>query len=206
MGDLLVKLTLAAVALAVSAIGAAQDDASSLDDILVEAESSSIDGQSNRAHFRRLKITQGDLSIEAADAVVTGVDFEDREWTLSGGVRVVVDSAVLESESAVFKFRGNELERGELAGDPASFTDRKTREQPASGSAEKITYNNVAHTLRLSENARIVKGSSEIVGCELIYDFDEERVTSGSSGCPVRYRIVPQSQSEDNDANSASGP
>ena len=203
MGDLLAKLTLAAVALAVTAIGAAQGDAKS-SDIVIDAESSSIDGQSNLVHFRGLKITQGNLSIEAGDALVTGVDFADREWTFSGGVRVVVDSAVLESDSAVFKFRAHQLERGEFVGDPASFTDRKTREQPASGSAEKITFNNVARTLRLSENARIVKGSSEIVGCELLYDFDEERVTSGSSGCPVRYRIVPES--EDNDANSASGP
>jgi lipopolysaccharide transport protein LptA len=202
MDDLLAKFTLAACTLAASGIGTAQRSANLPIDVV--AESSSIDGQTNLVHFRGLKITQGDLSIEAGDALVTGVDFEDREWRFSGGVRVVVNSAVLEADSAVFKFRAHELQRGDFVGDPASFTDGKTGEQPASGSAERITYNNVARTLQLSENARIVKGSSEIVGCELIYDFDEERVTSGSSGCPVRYRIVPQS--EDNDADPASGP
>ena len=133
------------------------------------------------------------------------MDFEDSEWRFSGGVRIVVDSAVVESDSAVFKFRAHELQRGDFVGRPASFNDRKrTSEQPASGSANKITYNNVARTLQMSENARIVKGSSEIIGCELIYDFDDERVTSGSSGCPVRYRIV--RESEDNGADSASDP
>lgn len=203
MDDLLPKLALAALALAASGIAAAQPNAKSLP-IEVVAESSSIDGQSNLVHFRGLKITQGGLSIEAGDALANGVDFEDSEWRFSGGVRIVVDSAVLESDSAVFKFRAHQLQRGDFVGAPASFTDRKpTRKETARGSANKITYNNVARTLQMSENARIVRGSSEIIGCELIYDFAEARVTSGSSGCPVRYIVH---QSEDSDADSASNP
>ena len=115
MDDLLPKIALAALALAASGIGTAQPNAKSLP-IEVIAESSSIDGQSNLVHFRGLKITQGNLSIEAAEALVNGVDFEDSEWRFSGGVRIVVDSAVLESDSAVFKFRGHELERGDFVG------------------------------------------------------------------------------------------
>lgn len=203
MDDLLPKLALAALALAASGIAAAQPNAKSLP-IEVVAESSSIDGQSNLVHFRGLKITQGGLSIEAGDALANGVDFEDSEWRFSGGVRIVVDSAVVESDSAVFKFRAHQLQRGDFVGAPASFTDRKpTRKETARGSANKITYNNVARTLQMSENARIVRGSSEIIGCELIYDFAEARVTSGSSGCPVRYIVH---QSEDSDADPASNP
>jgi lipopolysaccharide transport protein LptA len=203
MDGLFLKVTLFAAVLTVQAPVAGQGGAAPLP-IELDAESWSFDGQSNLVHVRALKITQGDLSIEAADALATGLDFEQSEWRLSGGVRIVVDSAVLESNTAVFSFKDHELQRGELTGSPASFTDRSA--EPASGSANKIAYDYDARTLRMSQNARIVKGPNEIVGCDLIYDFNEERVTSGSSDCgePFRFRYLPQS--DDSETDSASDP
>jgi len=192
MGNLLHKLALAA-ALAFFCVAEAQENSKSLP-ISLDADSSSIDRQTNLIHFRGLRITQGGLRIEADEALATGLDFEQSEWRFTGGVRIVVDSAVLESDRAVFTFSAHQLATAELEGNPASFTDQSPdREEPARGSANKLSYDYAKRILRMSDNARLSKGPNEIKGCDLIYDFAEERVTSGSSDCgePFRITILP---------------
>jgi lipopolysaccharide transport protein LptA len=200
------KVVLLAAALAATASAAGQERGEPLP-IDLDAELVTIDGQTNLVHILAPKITQGAFSIEAGDALATDIGFEQSEWRFSGGVRIVADTAVLESDTAVFTFDDYELQLGELTGNPASFTDRSApATETARGSANKISYDYVNRTLRMSQNARIVKGPNEIVGCDLIYDFTEERVTSGSADCgePFRLRVLPRSN--DGAANSAADP
>src|SRR6476619_4318844 len=57
--------------------------------IVLSAVPLDIDYRNNKARFREVVITQGDLRIEAAEAnVVGGLDFENGEWTVSGNVRI----------------------------------------------------------------------------------------------------------------------
>jgi len=193
MDNSLHKLAAIAAALTIVCIAEGQEDAKS-QPISLDADSSSIDRQTNLIHFRGLRITQGDLRIEADEALATGLDFEQSEWRFTGGVRIVVNSALLESDSAVFTFSAHQLATAELQGSPASFTDQSPdRDEPARGSANKLSYDYAQRILRMSDNASLNKGPNEIKGCDLIYDFNEERVTSGSSDCgePFRITIVP---------------
>ena len=41
----------------------------------------------------------------------------------------------------------------------------------------------------MSDNAWVHKDQYEIQGCDLIYDFAAERVTSGSADCAELFRI-----------------
>ena len=200
------KLALIAAALIISCGAAAQDAAKSLPITLV-ADSSSFDRDSNLIHFKGLRITQGDLSIQASEALATGLDFEGSEWRLTGDVRIVVDSVVLESDTAVFTFDGHELAKGELQGMPASFTDlNPSREERARGGANKLSYDYSQRTLRMTDDAWLNKGQNEIVGCDLIYDFGKQGFASGSSDCgePFRIRILPPP--EETATDSASNP
>jgi len=204
MDSSLPKLALLAVALT-ACVATAQEDAKSLP-ISLDADSSSFDRKTNLVHFRGLRITQGELRIEADEALATGLDFEQSEWRFTGGVRIVVDAAILESDSAVFTFEAHQLATAELTGSPASFTDlNPARQEPARGGANKLSYDYSERTLRMSENAWLNKGPNEITGCDLIYDFNEERVTSGSSDCgPIRITILPPP--EDTAPDSAPNP
>jgi lipopolysaccharide transport protein LptA len=124
---------------------------------------------------------------------------QNSEWRFTGNVKIYVDSAVIEADSAVFTFTDEQLSRGELEGSPASFADADPiRQQPIRGGANKLTYDYTARTLRMSENAWVNKDQYEIQGCDLIYDFTDERVTSGSDDCGelFRIRVVPQANAD----------
>ena len=95
-----------------------------------------------------------------------------------------------EADSAVFAFEQEKLSRGELEGAPATFADAgSARAKPIQGGANKLSYDYVARTLRMSGDAWIHKDQYEIKGCDLIYDFADERVTSGSADCAELFRI-----------------
>jgi lipopolysaccharide export system protein LptA len=60
-----------------------------------------------------------------------------------------------------------------------------------------MSYDYVGRTLRMiDDNAWVQKDQVEIQGCDLIYDFTAERVTSGSAGCtsPFRFRRIPDAE------------
>src|SRR5215212_6823079 len=76
--------------------------------IVLSAVPLDIDYRNNRARFREVVITQGDVRIEAAEAnVVGGLDFENGEWTVSGNVRIRAEGGSLRSDKAVVQFRNN---------------------------------------------------------------------------------------------------
>lgn len=175
---------------------AAQSGGERTEELLLDSESFSFDNQTNLVRIRGPRITQGDLKIEADEAVATGINFDERsEWRFAGHVRITVESAVIEADSAVFTFDNERLSRGELTGSPATFTDPNADgEFPISGSAGKLSYDYVARTLRLTDNAWLRRDRTELTGCDLIYDFASEGFRSGSPDCgeAFSFRVLPR--------------
>ncbi len=162
--------------------------------ISLDADSSSFDRQSNSVIFEGLRINQGDFTIEADQAEASGLDFEMSEWTFQGNVRIAIDSANIESSTAEVTFQAHELLVVRLRGDPAIFEDfSAAREEPIRGSASLLEFDKTERTLRMTDGAWLSEGSNEFRGCDLIYDIDEEKITSGSSECgePVVITVLP---------------
>jgi len=138
------------------------------------------------------RITQGNLRIAADDMLATGFEFEEAgEFRLTGNVRVDVGTASMQASSAVFTFANGRLTRGELEGNPVSFSDvDEARQRNVTGTAGKMSYDYVGRTLRLSGNATVQFPRREILGCDLIYDFGAEKVSSGSSDCADQFRVL----------------
>lgn len=155
------------------------------------------DGQAMRAQAPR--ITQGDLRIEADDVLATGLEFDEAgEFRLTGNVRVAVATALMEADSAVFTYAQGRLSRGELEGTPVSFTDIDAATQRnVTGRADKISYDNVARTLRITGEASVVYPTREVIGCDLVYDFGTEKVSSGSADCEGGFRFIFRRDSEE---------
>ena len=186
----------AAAALFWSAAMNAQEQEEEPLPILLDAESSSFDQKNETVVFRSLSITQGNIGISADEAVATALDFERSEWSFTGNVRITIESATIQADSAELVFADHGLVVAELRGQPAVFEDlSETREQPISGSANILSYDNTTRVLRMNEGARLAEGSNEMTGCNLIYDLAQEQITSGSSGCDeqVVITIVPPS-------------
>lgn len=153
-----------------------------------------LDRQTNMMRAQGPRITQGDLTVVADDALATGFEFDEAgEFRLTGNVRIEVDSAVMEADSAVFTFAAGRLSRGELEGSPVTFNDfDREKQKSIVGSAGKMSYDYTARTLRMTGEASVRLDNREILGCDLIYDFAAERVTSGSASCAYRVRILPE--------------
>lgn len=169
----------------------AQDEPSR---VSLDAEWSSFDRQSNTMMFRGLRIAQGDFTIEADEAVASDLDFNRSEWEFNGNVRIAMDTATIESARAEIVFETHELLIVELQGDPARFQDRNPeRGEPIQGGAEVLRYDSAERTLRMTGSARLSEGPNEFSGCDLIYNIDDKKITSGSSECgePVSITILP---------------
>ena len=171
----------------------AQDDAQPLR-ISLDADSASFDRKIGRVTFSGLRITQGDLAIEADEALANGLDFEKSEWRFSGNVRISIDSATIEASTAEIRFEAHELLTVELRGNPAVFEDFSvTRDEPLRGGANRLYYDNTDRTMHMSDGTWFNEGPNEIIGCDLLYDFEQQRVAFGLSDCgePVQITIVP---------------
>ena len=172
--------------------------------ISLDAESSSFDQPTITVVFRKLQITQGDVRISADEAVASGLDFERSEWRFTGHVKVTVDSASIEADSADVIFEAHSLLAVELRGSPAVFEDLSTTsELPIRGGANRLSFDNVDRTLRMTEGAWLSEGPNEFTGCDLIYDLEQEQITSGTSECgePVVITIIPPPNGAESDSS-----
>lgn len=204
MPSLAVKLLVLVPALGLSTSLAAQGAAGCNAPLDIESESFAFDGNNqNLTHFVKPTIKQCNLQIKADDAFATGVDIDVRsEWRLTGHVRITIGGNVMEAQSAVFTFEKKQLARAELAGVPASFTASRTvaGKEPVHGTAAKISFDNVAQTLRMSEGVVITQDRYHVQGCDVIYDLKNEGLQNGPTVCGedqgYRIRILPAPQTK----------
>ncbi len=195
----------AVLASALSSTAAQEDDPQP---ISLDAESSLFDRQTNRVEFQQLTISQGDMSISADEAIASGLDFEEGEWRFTGNVTFTVESARIDADSALMTFVDNELQTAELIGDPATLEDAGDPDtDPVRGGAARLVYDNAAQIMRMLDGAWFASGQNEFRGCDLIYDLEQEQLSSGSSDCgePVVITIVPDNE-EDEESESSPSP
>jgi lipopolysaccharide transport protein LptA len=156
---------------------AAQYDAQAPIDL--EAASSDFDYRNNTLVFRRVKISQGGMQVEAEEAHASGLEFVNSQWTLQGNVRITVPDGKLASDTATVSFHDNQIVRAEIRGTPASFEQRlKDNQQLARGRAESIEYDVRNGTVQLVGDAWLSDGQNEIRGRKLIYDIAQQRVAA----------------------------
>ena len=165
--------------------------------INLEAASSDFDYRNNTLLFRRVRISQGTMQVEADEARADGLNFENSEWNLSGSVQIHVPDGRLNSGEAEVTFRNNEISRAVIRGQPASFEQQLKDEQKlARGRASSIEYDVGAGTVRLSGDAWLTDGQNEIRGDTLIYDIGRQRIVGNPTGRDpggVRITIKPGS-------------
>ena len=151
--------------------------------IVLDAASSDFDYKNNTLLFRRVKITQGTMQVEAEEARANGLNFENSEWNLSGDVRIQMPDRRLNSGAAQVTFRNNEIARAVIRGQPASFEQRlKDEGKLARGRARSIEYDVQAGTVRLTGDAWLTDGQNEIQGDTLIYNIDQESIKANPTG------------------------
>jgi lipopolysaccharide transport protein LptA len=181
--------------LAVSTASAAPVKNSDLP-INLEAASTDFDYKNNSLVFKRVRITQGTMQVDAQEARATGLNFDNSEWELHGEVQILVPDGKLTSSDATVTFRNNELQRAVIVGKPAAFQQKlRQSEQLAQGRATTIDYDVKANTVKLTGDAWLTDGQNQINGQTLIYRIGEQRVAANPEGTEpggVRITINPR--------------
>ena len=185
-----------AALLAGAAAGAGAAPLDSRAPINLEAASSDFDYRNNTLLFKRVRITQGPLTVEAQEASATGLEFVNSQWTLRGQVRITLPDGKLTSDTATVSFKDNQIVRAQVRGTPAVFEQRLERTgQLAQGRAESIEYDVRNDTVQLAGDAWLSDGQNEIRGRTLVYDIGRQRVAANPGETEpggVRITINPQ--------------
>ena len=167
--------------------------------IALEAASSDFDYKNNSLRFREIRLSQGVLRVEAAEAHATGLNFDNSQWTFRGAVRITTADGTLTSETATVDFKDNTLTRAAIQGGPATFSQQRPATTPGGkprlvrGRAGRIDYDLTAGNVRLSESAWLSDGANEITGRTLIYGLRDQRVLANpGEQADERVRITIQ--------------
>lgn len=143
-------------------------------------------------------MTQGDLRLEADEAVASPADFENSRWVFTGNVVMQSTDARVTAQRAEISFGAQRLRVIELTGAPARFEQLVAREGlPTAGRAGLMEYDLTSGVVLMSGEAWLSDGSSEISGARISYDLRNERVTADAEGTgQVRLRITPPERGE----------
>jgi lipopolysaccharide transport protein LptA len=186
--------TLKAFALFALALPASQALAAHVEQqaISLDAQSSELDYKNNNLIFRKVRITQGDMSVAADQAQATGLDFENSHWAFRGNVKITMEQGQLASDEAEVTFAKKLLSKAVVNGNPATFEQRIVKTgKLARGHADTIDYDVAKGVVHLSKNAWMSDGDREILGESLKYNvLAQTIVAEASEQGSQRVRIV----------------
>jgi lipopolysaccharide transport protein LptA len=176
--------TLKAFALFALALPASQALAAHVEQqaISLDAQSSELDYKNNNLIFRKVRITQGDMSVAADQAQATGLDFENSRWVFRGNVKITMDQGLLTSDEAEITFAKKLLSKAIVHGNPAAFEQRIAKTgKLAQGRADSIDYDVTKGVVHFSKNAWLSDGQNEIRGESLKYNVLAQNIVAESA-------------------------
>jgi lipopolysaccharide export system protein LptA len=160
----------------------------------IDVASSKIDYKGDSVVFQDVVITQGDTRVQADHARATGLeDFDNSRWVFDGNVRINGEQhGSLKSDQAVVEFRNKYIAKATVTGNPAEFEQKRAdTNEIARGRAKEIVYNVNDGTIRLSDDAWLSDGHTEISGQELVYNIREQRLQAAAKpGSDDKVHII----------------
>ena len=159
--------------------------------ISLNAESTDYDGKNSMLMFKGLRLSQGNIGIQADEGQASKLDFADSVWQFSGNVIIDVENGHIECDSADLRFIDHQLRIADIIGSPATFElTRAGSEDTTYAEAGKLRYDLLEGTIEFSENAKIIEGGNQISSNFLIYNIQEQRINAqgdGDGGVKIIY-------------------
>ncbi len=150
--------------------------------ISLDADSTDYDGKNSMLMFKGLRLSQGNIGIEADEGRASKLDFEDSVWRFSGNVIIDVDNGHIENDSADLQFSEHQLLLAEIKGSPATFElTRPGSDDTTYAEARQLRYDLRAGTIEFSGDATITEGGNQISSSFLVYNIREQRINAQSS-------------------------
>jgi len=164
----------------------------------LDAESSEFDRKKNRLVFRKLKIRQGPLSIDADEAIATRLDFENTRWVFSGNVVIENIGTTAWADYADILFQEHRIRNAEMTGQPVRFQqvaasrNDENEVTTTTGRANSVQYDVDSGVISMTQDAWLSDGSNEVSGDRISYDLIREIIIADAdeSG-QIRMKIIP---------------
>ena len=170
--------------------------------ISLDADSTDFDGKTSMLRFQGLRLTQGNIGIEADEGLASKLDFEDSVWKFTGSVIIDIENGHIECDSADLQFVDHQLKIAVIEGAPATFElTRPGNEEPTYAEAGRLNYHLEDGVIEFSENATITESGNQISANFLVYDIEQQRINADSSGSEdgrVRITYTP-AEADDSD-------
>ena len=163
----------------------------------VDADDGEFDLRKSEQHLRgNVRISQGEMSIDAAEAVGSGESTENSRWTFSKDVRVKTRDANMRSNSATAAIVNGQVTQATVRGTPAVFEQRSpTTDKQIQGRAAQIDYDIAKGIVKLTNDVWFSYGGNEFRGDVVLYNVRDEKVVvnpAGQSNGRVNIRIRPR--------------
>ena len=169
--------------------------------ISLDAESTDYDGKNSMLMFRGLRLTQGNIGVEADIGRATKLDFEDSVWRFSGNVVIDTENGHIECETADLRFQDHQLLIATITGDPATFEMRRPGSTDTTyAEAGKLDYDFSTGIVEFSDEATITEGGNQISSNYLVYNIAEQRINAQSTGADgerVKITYTPKPPDEE---------
>jgi lipopolysaccharide export system protein LptA len=189
---------LVAAGVAAGAAGAQEPDLEL--PIQVDAESVDYDGKASMLMYRGLRLTQGNIAIQADRGRASSLDFQNSVWHFAGNVVIDVRNGHLESEAADLAFEIHKLQEAVVTGSPATFRmQRPGSDTVTYAEAGKLVYDFSKGVVEFSGNATITEGGNRISSEYLVYNIEEQRIKAQSGGegdSKVKITYTPEDSAE----------
>jgi len=182
--SLKVILTLLALTMPVSQVLAKPKPAQEA--IALDAQSFEMDLRNNNIVYHKVRIAQGATVVSAdigsATKQASGPNFDNSLWIFRGNVKITMDDGELTSDDAEINFAKKSLAKAVVNGKQAAFEQRVEKTgKVAHGRADTIDYDAHKGVVRLSKNAWLSDGQTEIRGESLKYDVLAQSIVAESS-------------------------
>jgi lipopolysaccharide transport protein LptA len=154
--------------------------------IVLDAQSADADLSNNNVLFRKVRITQGDMSIAADQGQgtqqKTRLDFNNSLWLFRGNVKIAMNGGLLTSDDAEISFAKQQLAKAVVNGKPAEFEQKVAKTgKVAQGRADSIDYDAASGMVRLLKNAWLSDGQTDMRGELLKYDVVNQVIRAEAS-------------------------
>ena len=153
--------------------------------------------------YSGVRITQGNISIEADEARAALQAQQEGKWTFTGNVAIDIEQGHIECDSAELSFVDGVLTAAIVTGKPATFTVRRADVNDVTeAQAGKLHYDVSAGIVQFTEQALISEAGNQISSNSLVYNIAERKINADSSGQGedrVRVIYTPESGADSND-------
>lgn len=178
---------------------AAAQDATVEQPIAMDAESAEWDRKASMQVYHGLRLTQGDIAVQADVGRGSDLDFEDSAWQLSGNVVIDARDGHVECDTADLQFENKELQSARITGSPATFELRRPDSDVVThAQAENLVYDFTRRVVEFSGDAVITEGGNSIASDYLVYNIAEQRIKANPAGKgKVRVRYTPADSADE---------